>query len=75
VATDAALEAKLRAWRLGEAKKRGVPAFKILKDQSLRAIATKPPSQPDELLSIPGVGPSTAKKYGAAICKVCVQGR
>jgi superfamily II DNA helicase RecQ len=75
VATDAALEAKLRAWRLGEAKKRGVPAFKILKDQSLRAIATKPPAQPDDLLSIPGVGPSTAKKYGAAICKVCVQGR
>ena len=73
--TNAALEEKLRAWRLGEAKKRGVPAFKILKDQSLRAIAAKPPAVPDDLLSVPGVGASTVKKYGAAICKLCGQAR
>ncbi len=75
VASDPGLEEKLRAWRLAEAKKRGVPAFKILKDQSLRAIAAKPPSTPDDLLQIQGVGASTVKKYGAAICKVCGQGR
>jgi DNA topoisomerase-3 len=69
--SDPALEAKLRSWRLGEAKKRGVPAFLILKDQTLRAIAEKPPATPAELLSIPGVGSSTAKKYGAAICNLC----
>jgi DNA topoisomerase-3 len=74
-AGNAALEAKLRAWRLGEAKKRGVPAFRILKDQTLRAIALKPPATPNDLLSVPGVGPSTAKKYGAAICKICEQGQ
>jgi DNA topoisomerase-3 len=74
-AGNAALEEKLRAWRLGEAKKRGVPAFKILKDQSLRAIAAKPPAAPDDLLAVPGIGPSTVKKYGAAICKICVQGQ
>ena len=55
--------------------RRGVPAFKILKDQSLRAIAANPPAAPDDLLSVPGVGPSTAKKYGTAICKVCAQAR
>jgi RecQ family ATP-dependent DNA helicase len=72
VVANPALEEKLRAWRLGEAKKHGVPAFRILKDQSLRAIATKPPAVPDDLLSIPGVGASTVKKYGAALCKLCV---
>jgi DNA topoisomerase-3 len=74
-ASNAALEEKLRVWRLAEAKKRGVPAFKILRNQSLRAIAQKPPAAPDDLLSIPGVGSSTVKKYGAAICRVCGQVR
>ncbi|MGC9999901.1 MAG: HRDC domain-containing protein [Bryobacteraceae bacterium] len=73
--SSTALEEKLRAWRLAEAKKRGVPAFKILRDQSLRAIAQKPPAAPDDLLSIPGVGSATVKKYGAAICRVCGQVR
>jgi DNA topoisomerase-3 len=71
VASNTALEEKLRAWRLAEAKKRRVPAFKILRDQSLRAIAQRPPATPDDLLSIPGVGSSTVKKHGAAICLVC----
>jgi DNA topoisomerase III len=75
VTSNAALEEKLRAWRLAEAKKRGVPAFRILKDQSLRAIALKPPATPDDLLSIPGIGASKAKKYGAAICKLCAPSR
>ena len=73
-ANNPALEAKLRAWRMGEAKKRGVPAFIILKDQTLRAIAQEPPSKPDDLLSIPGVGGAMAKKYGVALCKICEQG-
>jgi superfamily II DNA helicase RecQ len=58
-ASNAALEERLRAWRLAEAKRRGVPAFKILRNQSLRAIAQKPPAAPDDLLAIPGVGSST----------------
>jgi len=68
-----ALEEKLRAWRLAEAKKRGVPAFRILRDQALRAIAANPPSDPNDLLSVPGVGASIVKKYGAALCKLCAQ--
>ncbi|MDR3718932.1 MAG: DNA topoisomerase 3 [Bryobacteraceae bacterium] len=75
VAANPALEEKLRAWRLAEAKKHGVPAFRILKDQSLRAIAAKPPAKPDDLLAVPGVGASIVKKYGAAICKICAQGQ
>jgi superfamily II DNA helicase RecQ len=74
-ASSTALEEKLRAWRLAEAKRRGVPAFKILRNQSLRAIAQKPPAAPDDLLSIPGVGSATVKKYGAAICRICGQVR
>jgi DNA topoisomerase III len=70
-ASNPALEEKLRAWRLGEAKKHGVPAFRILKDQTLRAIAAKPPALPDDLLAIAGIGPAKVKQYGAAICKLC----
>jgi DNA topoisomerase-3 len=73
--SNPALEEKLRAWRLAEAKKRGVPAFRILKDAALLAIAQKPPVAPDDLLSVAGVGTSTIKKHGAAICRVCVQAR
>jgi superfamily II DNA helicase RecQ len=74
-ASNPALEAKLRAWRLGEAKKHGLPAFRILTDRALREIAAKPPVVADDLLTISGVGSSTVKKYGAAICRLCVQAR
>lgn len=33
----------------------------------------QPPAAPDDLLWIPGVGSSTVKKHGAAICRVCGQ--
>jgi superfamily II DNA helicase RecQ len=41
---DTRIEEKLRAWRLAEAKRRGVPAFRIFSDQTLRALATKRPA-------------------------------
>ena len=70
---DRRQNARRETARLAEAKKRGVPAFKILRDQSLRAIAQRPLATPDDLLWIPGVGNSTLKKHGAAICRVCGQ--
>ena len=61
------LEARLKAWRLAEAKKHGVPAFRILTDAVLRAIAQRKPATAAELLSISGIGMSTVEKYGARI--------
>ena len=66
-AAPSPLEDKLRAWRLSEAKRRGVPAFRIFSDQSLKAMAVNRPSTAAELLRIPGIGLSTVEKYGAIL--------
>jgi DNA topoisomerase-3 len=70
VEEDRRLEDALRAWRLAEAKKRGVPAFRILGDRPLRAIAEQRPATGAELLAIPGIGISTVEKYGAQIFRL-----
>ena len=68
------VEELLRKWRLAEAKRRGVPAFRIFTDQALKAMATARPSSASELLAIPGIGISTVEKYGAQIYRL-VHGR
>ena len=57
----------LRAWRLAEARRRRVPAFRVLKDAPLLAIADALPADEAALLAIPGIGPALARKYGAAL--------
>jgi len=68
--TSSGLEDALRAWRLGEAKRRGVPAFRIFSDATLRAIAKTRPQTAGELLAIPGIGMHTIEKYGAQIYRL-----
>jgi superfamily II DNA helicase RecQ len=67
---DSRIEAALRAWRLEEARRRGVPAFRILTDKVLRDIAITHPATSDELLAIPGIGMSTVEKYGPSIHRI-----
>jgi DNA topoisomerase-3 len=57
----------LRAWRLAEARRRRVPAFRILTDRVLGAIATACPRDGAALQRIHGVGPKLAERYGDAI--------
>jgi len=71
---NGAVEKALRDWRLGEAKRRGVPAFRILTDKTLLAIASDKPSSIRELLDIPGVGARVAEQYGAQIFRILEQG-
>ena len=59
---DSGVESALRAWRLNEARRRGVPAFRILTDAALEGIATSRPATASELLAIPGIGMSTVEK-------------
>jgi superfamily II DNA helicase RecQ len=68
------IEETLRVWRLAEARRLGVPAFRVLSDQALRAMATKLPGTAAELLAIPGIGISTVEKYGAQIYRILHQG-
>jgi len=65
--SNAAVEKALRDWRLAEARRREVPAFRILSDKALQAIAAEKPATMRELVEIPGVGPRIAEQYGAQI--------
>jgi DNA topoisomerase-3 len=67
VPANPALEARLKAWRVAEARRKGLPPFRILTDAALRAIAQRKPATAAELLSISGIGLSTVEKYGASI--------
>jgi DNA topoisomerase-3 len=67
---DIRLEAALRGWRLVEARRRGVPAFRIFSDRTLRALATSHPVTTQELLAVPGIGASIVAKCGTKICRV-----
>ena len=64
---QARLEQALRAWRLTEAKRRNMPAFRIFGDRTLRNIASTCPKTDSALLAVPGIGMGTVEKYGAQI--------
>ncbi|MFB3826265.1 MAG: DNA topoisomerase 3 [Bryobacteraceae bacterium] len=61
---------KLKAWRLAEARRRNVPAFRVLPDAALEAIAAARPATARDLLAIPGIGLSTVEKYGSQIFRI-----
>ncbi len=65
-----ATEKALRDWRLAEAKRRNVPAFRIMTDKALQAIAAERPLSIRELLEIPGIGARLAEQYGAQIFRI-----
>jgi DNA topoisomerase-3 len=62
--------AMLKAWRRAVAAKQRVPAFRIMSDRVLLAIAEKEPMTAAELLAIPGIGIKLVEKYGAQIYRV-----
>jgi superfamily II DNA helicase RecQ len=67
---EPALEQALRQWRLAEARRHGVPAFRIFSDKVLRAIAETRPANAAELLAIPGIGINAVEKYGRHIYRI-----
>ena len=69
-APDARVEKALRNWRLAEAKRHGIPAFRIFSDRALEAMATTRPGTAAELLAIPGIGIGTVEKYGAQLYRL-----
>lgn len=64
---DDTLWAKLREWRLDQAREHNVPAYMIFSDATLMAIAESAPTSHEELLDIPGVGPVKVQKFGEAL--------
>jgi superfamily II DNA helicase RecQ len=70
-AADSRAEEALRTWRLQEAQRRGVPAFRTFNDQALRAIAQTRPATAAQLLAVPGISISAVEKYGRQIYQFC----
>ncbi|MCP4659804.1 MAG: RecQ family ATP-dependent DNA helicase, partial [bacterium] len=64
----------LREWRLGVARKKRIPAFRILTDRTLTAIASARPGDEEGLLAVSGVGPASVRKYGEAILEIVAAG-
>ena len=60
----------LKTWRQGLAAKLGVPAFRIMSDRVMYAIAEEEPKTAAELLAIPGVGIKMVEKYGSQIYRI-----
>ena len=67
----AGLVATLRAWRLTEAKKKRVPAFRILTNRALVAIAEARPRNAQALGGVAGVGPKLLKSYSTQLVALC----
>ncbi|HWQ52199.1 MAG TPA: DNA topoisomerase 3 [Bryobacteraceae bacterium] len=72
---DATAAQRMRDWRLAEAKRRGVPAFRILTDAALRAVVEARPATARDLLTLPGIGISFVEKYGAQIFRLLHEGK
>jgi DNA topoisomerase-3 len=60
----------MREWRLAEARRQGIPAFRILSNRTLLAVADALPASEDELLAVKGIGPTLARKYGHQILEL-----
>ena len=62
--TETEMVAALKEWRLHEAKRRKIPAFRVLPNRTLAALARARPADEDELAAVSGIGPTTIKRYG-----------
>jgi superfamily II DNA helicase RecQ len=67
---DPVVEEALRAWRLAEARRLGVPAFRIFTDRALSGLVNLRPRTNSEMLAVPGVGLRIAEKYGNEIRRI-----
>ena len=64
------LLAELRSWRREESGRRGVPAYAVLTDAALEALAERAPRTEQELLGVPGIGPAKLSSYGAELLQI-----
>ncbi len=70
-----ALVDALRRWRLEEAKKHRLPAFRVMTDLTLLDIAARKPRTEAELAAVGGIGPSRMERYGERILEIVRSGR
>ncbi len=73
-AEDAGLFERLRHWRRGQAEADDVPAFVVLHDSTLKAIAALRPESRDALSQVPGIGAAKLERFGDAILEIVTNG-
>jgi DNA helicase-2/ATP-dependent DNA helicase PcrA len=64
---DPELAGQIKAWRLEAARSSGVPAYAILHDATVDALAAMRPTTSEELMAVPGLGPVKAGRYGPSL--------
>ncbi len=69
------LEQALRTWRITEAKRQKVPAFRIFPDRVLLALASERPADEAALLRVSGVSPRMITRFGAQILRLTADHR
>ena len=69
-----ALLARLKAWRADQARAQGVPAYVILHDAALSAIAGHRPHDLDALAQVHGIGAAKLQRYGTALLAIIDDG-
>ena len=67
---DQVLFEELREWRRQVAQETDKPAFTVLVDSALAAIAETRPTSPAGLARINGLGPAKIERYGATILEI-----
>jgi DNA helicase-2/ATP-dependent DNA helicase PcrA len=61
----------LRAWRKERARTDSIPAYVVMHDKTLDRIAEVRPSSLEELIAVPGMGPTKCERYGDEIIQLC----
>ncbi len=72
---DLVLVEALKAWRREVAASRSVPAFVVLTDRAVYAIAAAAPAALEALAEVPGIGPAKLAGFGQAILDVIARAR
>jgi ATP-dependent DNA helicase RecQ len=67
---DPGLLERLKAWRKAEADRQGIPAYIVLHNRVLEALAAGRPSDRQALAAIPGIGPHKLARYAEALLAI-----
>jgi ATP-dependent DNA helicase RecQ len=67
-----ALFEALRSWRAGRAKQDNVPAYVVMHDTTLQALAETKPTRMNDLIGISGLGETKRERYGQALVELVI---
>ena len=70
---DESLVVRLKAWRKQIAADNAVPAYVVMNDRTLLAIAAARPGNERQLIMVPGIGPTKLEQYGDDILAICAE--